>query len=88
MADKQFEEMISTLKPYAQQFIFTRAQSSRSKDPVELQRLVPGSRATATVAEAIQKARLEAPANVTVMICGSLYLVGEARRHLLLESSQ
>jgi dihydrofolate synthase/folylpolyglutamate synthase len=88
MADKQFEEMISTLKPYAQQFIFTRAQSSRSKDPVELQRLVPGSRATATVAEAIQKARLEAPANATVMICGSLYLVGEARRHLLLESSQ
>jgi len=86
MADKQFEEMISTLKPYAQQFIFTRAQSSRSKDPLELQRLVPGSRVTATVTEAIQKARLEAPANSTVMICGSLYLVGEARRYLL-ESS-
>jgi len=74
------------LKPYAQQFIFTRAQSSRSKDPLELQRLVPGSRVTATVTEAIQKARLEAPANSTVMICGSLYLVGEARRYLL-ESS-
>jgi folylpolyglutamate synthase/dihydropteroate synthase len=80
--------MISTLKPYAQQFIFTRAQSSRSKDPVELQRFVPGSRVTATVAEAIQTARLDAPANATVMICGSLYLVGEARRYLLLESSQ
>ena len=88
MADKQFEEMISTLKPYAQQFIFTRAQSSRSKDPIELQRLVPGSVVTATIAEAIQKARLEAPANATVMVCGSLYLVGEARRYLLSETSQ
>jgi dihydrofolate synthase/folylpolyglutamate synthase len=87
MADKQFEEMISTLKPYALQFMFTRAQSSRSKDPVELQRLVPGSRVTATVAEAIQKARLEAPPNSTIMVCGSLYLVGEARRYLLAWSS-
>jgi dihydrofolate synthase / folylpolyglutamate synthase len=83
MADKQFEEMISILKPYAQQFIFTRAQSSRSKDPIELQRFVPGSRAASTVAEAIQKASVEAPASTAVIICGSLYLVGEARHRLL-----
>ena len=87
MADKQFEEMISTLKPFAQQFIFTRPQSSRSKDPIELQHLIPGSRSASTVGEAIQKARLEAPANATIIICGSLYLVGEAR-HLLLDQPQ
>jgi dihydrofolate synthase/folylpolyglutamate synthase len=87
MADKQFEEMISILKPYAQQFIFTRAQSSRSKDPVGLQHFVPGSRAASTVAEAIQKASIEAPASATVIICGSLYLVGEAR-HLLLDEAR
>jgi len=86
MADKQVEEMISKLKQCARQFIFTRAQSSRSKDPIELQRLVPGSRAASTVAEAIQQARLEVPADATVVICGSLYLVGEAR-HLLLDKS-
>jgi dihydrofolate synthase / folylpolyglutamate synthase len=83
MADKQYEEMISILKPHAQQFIFTRAKSSRSKDPLDLQPLVPGSHATSSVDEAIQKARLEAPADATIVICGSLYLVGEARQWLL-----
>src|SRR5205823_11509857 len=33
MADKQFEEMIAILEPHAQQFIFTRPQSSRAQDP-------------------------------------------------------
>ena len=79
MADKQFEEMISILKPHARQFIFTRPQSSRAKDPQELQHLVPGSETASTVAEAIQRARRDAPADATILICGSLYLVGEAR---------
>jgi len=83
MGDKQYEEMISILKPHARQFIFTRAQSGRSKDPLDLQLLVPGSQATSSVDEAIQKARLEAPTNATIVICGSLYLVGEARQMLL-----
>jgi dihydrofolate synthase/folylpolyglutamate synthase len=79
MADKQYEEMISMLKPHAQQFIFTHPQSSRAKDPVELLRLVPGSHAIATVPEAIEFARTQAPPNATILICGSLYLIGEAR---------
>ena len=82
MADKQYEEMIGILKPHARQFIFTRAQSSRSKDPSELQQFVPGSYATSNIDEAIRTASREAPANATVVICGSLYLVGEARQLL------
>jgi dihydrofolate synthase / folylpolyglutamate synthase len=83
MADKQYEEMISILKPHAQRFVFTRTHSSRSKDPFELQQLVQGSDAASSLNEAIQLARLEAPASATVVICGSLYLVGEARQILL-----
>ena len=79
MADKQYAEMISILQPHAQQFIFTRPESSRAKDPVELQHLVPGSHAIATVPEAIQYARMQAPPSATILICGSLYLIGEAR---------
>ena len=79
MADKQFEEMIAILNPHAQQLIFTRPQNSRAKDPAHLQRLVPGSYAASTVTEAIHYARLRAPSDATVLICGSLYLIGEAR---------
>jgi dihydrofolate synthase/folylpolyglutamate synthase len=79
MADKQFEEMITILKPHVREFIFTKTQSSRAKDPVELQGLAAGSRVEPSVGNAIQFARAYAPADTTVVICGSLYLIGEAR---------
>jgi dihydrofolate synthase/folylpolyglutamate synthase len=79
MADKQFEAMLTILKPHASQMIFTRAQSPRAKDPFELQKLVPGSHVLPDVRSAIEFAREHAPAGATVLICGSLYLIGEAR---------
>jgi dihydrofolate synthase/folylpolyglutamate synthase len=82
MADKQFEEMIAILKPHAQQFIFTRPQSNRAKDPADLQKLVSGSHAESTAAEAIDSALTHAPADSTILICGSLYLIGEVRAML------
>src|SRR5262245_51259601 len=83
MADKPFAEMIEILRPHARQFIFTRPQSPRAKDPADLQRLVPGSELAPTVAEAIERARASAPVDSTILICGSLYVVGEARPLLL-----
>jgi dihydrofolate synthase/folylpolyglutamate synthase len=82
MADKQFEDMITILKPHAHQFIFTKPQTSRAKEPESLQSLVHGSRVEPNVAQAIQYAALNAPADVTILICGSLYLMGEARAQL------
>jgi len=79
MADKQFEEMIAILRPHACQFVFTKPKSSRAKDPAELQRLVEGSHVELTVADAVDYARLNAPLDTTILICGSLYLIGEAR---------
>jgi dihydrofolate synthase/folylpolyglutamate synthase len=79
MADKQYEEMLSILKPHALHFIFTKLQSSRAKDPEDLRALVPGSEAAASVTEAVKRALENAPPDATILICGSLYLIGEAR---------
>jgi len=79
MADKQYEEMLSILKPYARQFVFTKPQNARAKDPAALQALFPASVMEPTVAGAMAYAREHAPAGTTILICGSLYLIGEAR---------
>jgi dihydrofolate synthase/folylpolyglutamate synthase len=79
MADKDFQQMLTIIKQHARQFIFTRPQSSRAAEPEELQRLVPGSHVERSVAGAIEHARVHAPSDATILICGSLYLIGEAR---------
>jgi dihydrofolate synthase/folylpolyglutamate synthase len=79
MADKDYEGMLKQLQPHVREAVFTKVAGSRSKDPVELQQLWPGSRASASVRQAIAAARLECAADETVLICGSLYLIGEAR---------
>jgi dihydrofolate synthase/folylpolyglutamate synthase len=83
MGDKDYEEMLAVLRPFARQFVFTRPQSSRAKEPSELQKLVPDSHVESTVPGAISYARQNAPGDTTILICGSLYLIGEARSILL-----
>jgi dihydrofolate synthase / folylpolyglutamate synthase len=82
MADKQFEDMVKILKPHAREFIFTKTQSSRAADPGVLQKLAAGSRVEPTIREAVGYARIHAPEGSTILICGSLYLIGEARAML------
>jgi dihydrofolate synthase/folylpolyglutamate synthase len=82
MADKNFEEMLRILRPRIREAVFTRAQSSRSKDPSELQALWAGSRVEPSVLDAIDYAHRNFPPEETVLICGSLYVVGEAKRVL------
>jgi dihydrofolate synthase/folylpolyglutamate synthase len=82
MADKRFEDMIEILKPHAREIIFTKTQSSRAADPLDLQKLAAGSHVEPTLAGAIRYAQTHAPAEATILICGSLYLIGEARAML------
>ena len=79
MADKSYEPMLNLLKPHARGMIFTRGESARFLDPSVLQKLVPGSRVTNSLAEAIAYARSTSSPSETVLVCGSLYLIGEAR---------
>ena len=79
MADKNYEGMLELLKPLTRSMIFTRVEGSRAKDPVELQSLWPGSHVTGSPKEAIDLARLHTSPTGTVVVCGSLYLIGEVR---------
>jgi dihydrofolate synthase/folylpolyglutamate synthase len=79
MSDKDFQGMLSILKPHARQFIFTRPQNSRALDPEELRVLIPAAHVEQSVSGAIKYARIHAPSDLTILICGSLYLIGEAR---------
>jgi dihydrofolate synthase/folylpolyglutamate synthase len=82
MADKQYEDMISILRPHARKFVFTKPKNSRAKDPRDLQALVPDSHAEPALDAALVYAQEHAPAGSAILICGSLYLIGEARSML------
>lgn len=79
MADKDWAGMLSLVLPHTRRVVFTKAQSHRSMDPRQLASQVSGSTATSDVREAIAYVREHAPSGVTVLVCGSLYLIGEAR---------
>ena len=83
MSDKNYREMLDELRPHARQLIFTKAQNSRSEDPAKLRKIAPEALTAPTIQDAIQSARSHCGANETVLICGSLYLIGEARDALL-----
>jgi dihydrofolate synthase / folylpolyglutamate synthase len=82
MRDKEYEEMLQLLRPYVRQFVFTKPQSSRAENPAELAKLCPGSHVESSTAAAIAHVLANAPAGATVVICGSLYLIGEVRSML------
>jgi dihydrofolate synthase/folylpolyglutamate synthase len=84
MADKDFRKMLDLLRPRVREIVFTGVGGSRSKDPAELQELWPGSRVAESPAQAIAFARTHFKPDEPVVVCGSLYLVGEVRS--LLES--
>jgi dihydrofolate synthase / folylpolyglutamate synthase len=78
MADKKSDEMVRSLLPHVRQWILTRPQNARAADPAEMARTVPGSVVQENVRAAIEYARRHAPEGMTVVVCGSLYLIGEA----------
>jgi dihydrofolate synthase/folylpolyglutamate synthase len=82
MKDKKHEEMLQTIQPCAREVIFTKANSTRPKPPEELQALIPGSRVEPDIASAVEYARRNWVSRTPVLVCGSLYLIGEARAML------
>ena len=86
MADKDYEGMLALLRPRTRHMIFTKVAGSRAKDPAELQSLWPDSQVADSPREAIALARMHSSPADTVVVCGSLYLIGEVRS--VLESEQ
>jgi dihydrofolate synthase/folylpolyglutamate synthase len=79
MADKKSDDMISLLSPHVSQWIFTKPQSERARDPQSLMELSGNAVVEDDVRSALAFARKNAPEGATVVVCGSLFLIGEAR---------
>lgn len=91
MKDKRVADMLAELNPIVTRIIFTKATNSRSMSCDDLERaLEPGSRIdllkTENVGDAIVAASTVAKDKDVILIAGSLYLVGEARK-IILENS-
>jgi len=82
MADKQYREMLALLSPHVRKWIFTRASTPRAVMPGELAQLGYDGVVTEDIGSAIRFARTHAERPTTVVVCGTLYLVGEARAML------
>ncbi|MDB4945237.1 MAG: Dihydrofolate synthase [Labilithrix sp.] len=83
LADKEWPEMLAELAKLPCPRVYACPQGRMAATPAELAAQAPGAMAS-SVAEALDLARAAAKHHETpVVVCGSLYLVGEARSHLL-----
>ncbi len=82
MRDKELGNIAATLFPKAAKLILTRPENQRSMDAAELEALARAHcrdvSVTSTVAEAVALAQQIASDDETIVVTGSLYLVGEA----------
>jgi len=86
MRDKAIREIALKLFPLAWRIILTRASWERAADPEEIADLLPEYhrlfRFSRSVGEALNLARELAPKQGTILVVGSLFLVGEAKKSL------
>jgi dihydrofolate synthase / folylpolyglutamate synthase len=86
MQDKDYRAMGELLFPLARQVLLTRTQWVRAADPLQIISAFPEWQAkcqiASTTAEALEMAWSQAAPEETVVVAGSLFLVGEARRIL------
>jgi dihydrofolate synthase/folylpolyglutamate synthase len=82
VADKDARAIVAPLSARAARVIVTAPPSTRALPPAELAKLVPGAEVAPDLAAALALARGE-----RVVVAGSIFLVGEARRLVLGESA-
>jgi len=92
LADKDVQTMLDALGPVAASMVVTRPSSLRARSPDEVAHLASSRGASAEVIEPIEAAFAEALRRATrdegwVVVCGSLYLVGDVRAILVQRSS-
>ncbi len=86
MADKDIEAMLAQILPKADHVIFTRPVYERALDPEVLQaRAAPwkvSGDTAPSLAQALGQARTIAGDEDLILVCGSLFTVGDALQHL------
>ncbi len=88
MSDKDARTMVEILAPLAESLTLTLPSSVRARSPAEVARLVPPG-PTVSVEPSIERALSSARASAEadggwVVVCGSLYLIGDVRALLRL----
>ena len=82
--DKPVRRMATHLFPLARRVILTRFPSPRASDPNEIRRMLPSFKAKTAIEpdpmKAVSLAMVEAGRRGTVVVAGSLFLVGEVKR--------
>jgi dihydrofolate synthase/folylpolyglutamate synthase len=79
MSGKDCPGILLPLVPCATRVILTKPDNDRAIEPAELAPLVPGAEVTRSLAEALSLAERVRRRGETVLVAGSLFLVGEAR---------
>jgi dihydrofolate synthase/folylpolyglutamate synthase len=86
MADKDARSMLKPLLPLADHVLFTRPRYERAMDPDVLRSCAPGEIASAETIPSLQSALDRAVSlcndNDAILVCGSLFTIGEALSHL------
>jgi dihydrofolate synthase/folylpolyglutamate synthase len=82
MKDKDFKEMLRELLPVVQQVILTRPETDRAALPADVVRCAPGALVSASVKDALDRAFAMAEGDDLIVITGSFYTVGEAKKLL------
>jgi dihydrofolate synthase/folylpolyglutamate synthase len=82
MKDKDFRGMLFELLPVVQRVILTKPEIARAALPADIAAYAPGAEVTDSVRDGIDKAFEAADERDLVVIAGSFYTVGEAKRLL------
>ncbi len=82
MKDKDFKEMLHEILPLVQQTILTRPEIERAALPADVARYAPGALIAASVKDAVDRAFALADEHDLIIITGSFYTAGEAKRLL------
>lgn len=82
MKDKDYAAMIREIAPQVDRFIFTAPDMDRAATPELLASFADGASVAPTVPEALRLAKSMASADDLIVIAGSLFLVGEAKRYI------
>ncbi len=83
MRDKAVEEIAGILFPLADELMFTAPESTRALRPETLVELAGRGQTAPDIAAALDAVRRQASPDDVVVITGSLFLVGEARRQFV-----
>jgi dihydrofolate synthase / folylpolyglutamate synthase len=82
MKDKAFEEMLEELLPAVQHTIVTRPEIARAARPADVAAFAPGAQVTDSIGDALGAAFKMAGSKDLIIIAGSFYTIGEAKRLL------